>query len=82
MNQFGFFTKSASAPASPTLNGYAHLTKLVAPISVPSQVVLPPHIRSPSYVEYHQAKPAVPNKVISLNDLEEGVKLTILSDIE
>ena len=27
-------------------------------------------------------KPAVPNKVISLNDLEEGVKLTILSDIE
>ena len=85
MNQVGSFTKSASAlvlPSSSTLNGYAHFTKISAPISDPSTIVLPPHMQSPSYAAAHASKPDIDSKVIDVNDLEEGVKLTILSDIE
>ena len=67
---------------SSTFNGYDHFTNLSAPISDPSTVVLPPHMRSPSYAAAHASKPNIDGKVIDVTDLEEGVKLTILSDIE
>ena len=76
------FTSSPSKPQSPALNGYAHFAKLSTPVSDPSQVVLPPHIRSPSFVTAHATKPDTETKQIALNDLEEGIKLTILTDIE
>ena len=92
LNHTGSFTKSASAlssslhnsskPSNLTLNGYAHFAKAAAPISDPSTVVLPPHMQSPSYAVAHASKPNIDGKVIDVNDLEEGVKLTILSDIE
>ena len=90
MNQLsrsGSFTKSASAFAStksqsPTYNGYVRFAKAATPISSPSQVILPPHMLSLSYAAMHATKPDIDEKIIALNDLEEGVKLTILSDIE
>ena len=86
-NQSGSSLKSASAftstkPSSPTYNGYARFQKISTPTSIASEVVLPPHMRSPSYVAAHASKPDTDTKQIALNDLEEGVKLTLLADIE
>ena len=39
-------------------------------------------MQSPEYLLHHASKPATSNKFIALNDLEEGVKFSILSDIE
>ena len=76
------FARHALPNQSSTFNGYDHFTNLSAPISDPSTVVLPPHMRSPSYAAAHASKPNIDGKVIDVTDLEEGVKLTILSDIE
>ena len=90
MNQAGVFTKSASAFASkpqsvaqsPTYQGYACFAKAPTPVSIPSQVPIPDHMRSPSYAATHAAKSAINDKHIDINDLEEGVKLAILADTE
>ena len=83
MNQAGAFTKSSSSstPTSPTLNGYARFGKLSSS-QFSSSFVKPPHMQDPSYLVHHASKPATAEKVIALNDLEEGIKLTVLSDIE
>ena len=39
-------------------------------------------MNDPQYLEYHANKPAIDRKVIALNDLDDGLKLSILSDIE
>ena len=39
-------------------------------------------MQDPQYLEKHESKPDIDDKTIDLNDLEEGVKLSILSDIE
>ena len=39
-------------------------------------------MRSPSYSVNHAAKPDIETKQITLNDLEEGIKLSILADVE
>ena len=39
-------------------------------------------MRSPSYSANHAAKPDIETKQITLNDLEEGIKLSILADVE
>ena len=44
--------------------------------------VKPPHMQDPQYLAQHSSKPATDHKFIGLNDIEEGVKLTILADIE
>ena len=88
MNQAGAFTKSATAftsskpqSTSTTYQGYARVSKLTSPQSS-SFFVKPPHMQDPDYFKHHATKPATDNKTIALNDLEDGVKLTILSDIE
>ena len=88
MNQFnhsGTFNKSPSAltkPSSPTYQGYAHFTKFNIPELSKSSFVKPPHMSSSDYLNHHANKPDVENKLIAINDFEEGVKLSILSDIE
>ena len=88
LNRAGSFTKSASAltstkPSSPTYNGHTHFTKVAVPqLSDSSAFIKPPHMCSPDYLAYHASKPDVENKLIAINDLEEGVKLTIISDVE
>jgi hypothetical protein len=87
LNRSGSFTKSASAfnptkPSSPTFNGYAHFAKFNIPQLSDSSFIKPPHMDDPSYLKHHATKPDVADKVITINDLEEGVKLSILSDIE
>ena len=88
LNQSGSFTKSASAfsptkPSPPTYNGYAHFAKFNIPqLSDSSSFIRPPHMQDPQYLKHHATKPATDIKVITINDLEEGVKLSILSDIE
>ena len=72
---------SAKSP-SPTYNGYARFTKFAVPKLSDSSFVKPPHMQSPEYLLHHASKPATSNKFIALNDLEEGVKFSILSDIE
>ena len=86
MKQFGSLTNSASVfsstkPQSPTYQGYAHFSKLASP-SLSSEFVKPPHMCSPEYLAVHAFKPDTDSKTIALNNLEEGVKLSILSDIE
>ena len=39
-------------------------------------------MQSPSYFAAHDQKPDIESKVIDVNNLEEGAKLSILSDIE
>ena len=87
LNRSGSLTKSASAftsdkPSSPTFNGYAHFAKLNIPQLKDSSFVKPPHMQDPQYLNHHASKPAVDRKIIALNDLEDGVKLSILSDVE
>ena len=86
LNRYDSITKSASAstkPSSPTFNGYAHFAKFNIPqLSDSSAFVKPPHMGSPDYLKYHAAKPTTEHKFIALNDLEEPIKMTILSDIE
>ena len=85
LHQSGSFTNSASAPpkpSSPTFNGYARFAKLNIPQLSDSTFIKPPHMQDPSYVAAHAAKPQIASKFISLNDLEEPIKLTVLSDIE
>ena len=86
MNQFnlaGSLTKSASVFASaksqsPTYQGYSRFMKVATPQHVdPFQK--PPHMQNPEYLIAHAAKADINDKSIALNDLEEGVKLTILS---
>ena len=87
MNQSGALTKSVSAftaskSQTPTYQRYAHFMKAATAVSSTSQFIRPPHMQDPQYVAARAAKPDTAMKSISLNDLEEGVKLTILSDIE
>ena len=87
MNQLNRTGSSASSstrsPSSPTYNGYAHFTKFKIPkLSSPAKFVKPYHMQDPEYLAHHANKPHTDNKAIALNDLEEPVKLTILSDIE
>ena len=89
MNQFnhsGTFNKSPSAltkPSSPTYQGYAHFSKFNIPeLSKSSTFIKPPHMQDPSYVSAHAAKPYIDNKFIALNDLEDGIKLSVLADVE
>ena len=85
VNHSGAFSKSpsVSATSSPTYNGYAHFAKFNIPeLSKSSTFIKPPHMQDPSYVSAHDAKPSIDHKVVALNDLEEPIKMTILSDIE
>ena len=85
VNHYGAFSKSpsVSATSSPTYNGYAHFAKFNIPeLSKSSTFIKPPHMQDPSYVSAHDAKPSIDHKVVALNDLEEPIKMTILSDIE
>ena len=77
MNQFGSFTKQASAfptKKSPTFQGYARFMKSATPVSSPSRVVLPPTV--------HAAKDNNNDGLIPFDQLDDNNKLTILSDIE
>ena len=85
LNRSESINKSASAnpkPSSPTYNGYARFKVTVPPLPSSSAFVRPPHMQDPSYLAHHANKPDVADKVIALNDLEEGVKLAVLSDVE
>ena len=83
MNQAGAFTKSPSKSRSPspTYNGYACFTKVAVPV-ISSEFIKPPHMNDPDYFKHHATKPAIDHKFVALNDLEEPIKYTILSDIE
>ena len=39
-------------------------------------------MQDPQYLANHASKPYIDHKFVSLNDLEEPIKLTILADIE
>ena len=39
-------------------------------------------MQDPTYLAMHANQPDTDNKAIALNDLEDGVRLTIISDIE
>ena len=83
LNRSESINKSASAkPSSPTFNGYGHFAKLNSPVSSFSEFIKPQHMQDPDYLVHHASKPATAEKIIDVNDLEEGVKLTVLSDIE
>ena len=87
LNRSESITKSASAltrSSSPTYNGYVRFSKFAVPQlkDSSSSFVKPPHMNDPQYLEYHANKPAIDRKVIALNDLDDGLKLSILSDIE
>ena len=84
MNQLNHTGSSSPVkPSSPTFNGYARFSKFQVPqLSKSSSFVKPPHMQDPQYLAHHASKPDVAEKSIALNDLEEPIKLTILSDVE
>ena len=75
------FVRHASPNQSPMLNGYSHFSKIQVP-QFSSSFIKPPHMQDPAYLAHHATKPATENKFIAMNDLEEGVKLAVLSDVE
>ena len=91
MNQLNHAGSSASSSTrspspvkslSPTYNSYSHFAKFNIPEVSDSYFVKPSHMCSTDYLAHHATKPDINSKSIALNDLEEPIKLTILSDIE
>ena len=87
MYRAGSFTKSVSAfvvnkNQSPTYQGYDRfICATSVPRELPNIPTKAPHMQDYSYPVDHAAKPAIDNKSICLNDLEEGVKFALLADI-